>query len=133
MDPHTRDHTKKIEMVQCRPARYVTNRYHSTGSMTTMLGHLEWETLEASRTKNRLVIFIKFIHKLFDILAEKFLTRASSRTRSHHSLKFRQIPTSSDYHKYRFFTNTVCLRNSRPSPPPPARPHHPHPTTCQCG
>ena len=113
--PYTQEHIQKIEMVQLRAARYVTNRYHITSSVTSMLDHLEWETLESRRTKNQLVMFFKFIHGLIDIPAERYLTPASTRTRSHHSLKYRQIPTSSDYHKYSFFPNTVCLWNSLPA------------------
>ena len=98
-----------------RAACYVTNRYHNTSSVTSMLDHLEWETLESIRTKNQLVMFFKIIHGLIDIPAERYLTPASTRTRSHHSLKYRQIPTYCDYHKYSFFPNTVCLWNSLPA------------------
>ena len=47
--PHTKEYIQKIEMVQHRAARYVTNRYHNTSSVTSMLDHLEWETLESRR------------------------------------------------------------------------------------
>ena len=47
----------KIEMVQCRVARYVSNRYHNTSSVATMLDHLEWETLDARQTKTGLSCF----------------------------------------------------------------------------
>jgi uncharacterized protein (UPF0305 family) len=43
-----------IEMVQRRAARYVTNRYRNTSSVTSMLGDLEWDTLEIRRKKIRL-------------------------------------------------------------------------------
>ena len=101
--PHTKEYIQKIEMVQRRAARYVTNRYHNTSSVTEVLDHLEWETLEARRTKNRHIMFFKIIHGLVDIPVEKYVTPASTRTRSRHSLKFRQIPTSSDYYKFSFF------------------------------
>ena len=113
--PYTKKDIKKIEMVQRRAARYVTNRYHNTSSVTSMLEHLEWETLEERRTKNQLFMFFKIIHGLVDIPAERYLTPASTRTRSNHSLKYRQIPTSSEYHKNSFFPNTVCLWNSLPA------------------
>ena len=71
-------------------------------SVTPKLDHLEWETLESRRTKNQLVMFFKIIHGLIDIPEERFLTPASIRTRSNHSLKYRQAPPSSDYHKYSF-------------------------------
>ena len=86
--PYTQEHIQNIEMVQRRAARYVTNRYHSTSSVTSMLDHLERETLESRQTKNQLVMFFKIIHGLIDIPAERNLTPASTRTRSHHSLKY---------------------------------------------
>ena len=68
--PYTQE---DIEMVQRRAARYVTNRHHNTSSVTSMLEHLEWETLEARRTKNQLVMFFKIIHGLVDIPAKRYL------------------------------------------------------------
>ena len=43
------------------------------------------------------------IHGLVDMQAEDYLVPASTRTRSQHSLKFLQIPVSSDYYKFSFF------------------------------
>ena len=44
-DPYHADNINAIEMVQRRAARYVTNRYHNTSSVTSMLDDLGWETL----------------------------------------------------------------------------------------
>ena len=52
--PYIQERKQKIEMVQRRAANYVTNRYHNTSSVTTMLDHLEWETRESRRTKTNL-------------------------------------------------------------------------------
>ena len=65
--PHTKDAINKIEMVQRRAARYVTNRYRNTSSVTAMLGDLEWDTLEAGRKKIRLTMMYKIINNLLDI------------------------------------------------------------------
>ena len=108
--PHTREYIQKIEMVQARAAPYVINRYHSTSSMTTMLDCLELETLEARRTDSSCSS-----KSSTDIPDEKYLTPASSLTSSSPSLKFRQIPASSDYHKYSFFPNIVFFWNSLPA------------------
>ena len=106
--PFTIEYAHKLEMVQRRAARHVTNRYHNTSSVTSMLDHRD----EARRTKHRLIMFFKIEYGLVDIPSDAYLTPASTRTRSHHSLKFRQIPTSSDYYKHSFFPKTVCLWNS---------------------
>ena len=101
--PHTKEYVSKVEMVQRRAARYVTNRYRNTSSVTSMLDHLDWESLEAQRAKTQLTMLFKIIHGLVDIPAEDYLIPASTRTRSQHSLKFLQIPVSSNYYKFSFF------------------------------
>jgi hypothetical protein len=58
---------KKLEMVQSRAARYATNRYRNTSSVTDMLENLEWETLESGRTTIQLEMFFKIINDLVDI------------------------------------------------------------------
>ena len=102
-------------MVQRRTVRYVTNRYHNTSSVTSMLGHLEWESLEARRTKCQLTMLFKIIDDLVDIPQEEYLTPASKRTRTRHSHKFGQIPASSDYYLNSFFPQTARLWNSLPA------------------
>ena len=72
-------------MVQQRVARYVANRYHNTSSVTSMLDHLEWESLEARSAKNQLIMFLKNIHGQVDIPARDYLVPASTKTRSQHS------------------------------------------------
>ena len=54
----------QIEKVQRRAARYVTNRYHNTSSVTDMLHNLNWSSLEIRRTRVRLIMFYKIIHIL---------------------------------------------------------------------
>ena len=47
--PHTKKLKDKVEHTQRRAARYVTNRYHNTSSVSNMLEHLNWPTLEHRR------------------------------------------------------------------------------------
>ena len=104
--PYTQEYINKLEMVQRRAARHVTNRYHNTSSVTSLLQHLEWESLEFRRIKCQLIMTFKIINDLVDIPPIQYLTPASTRTRAHHSHKFRQIPASSDYCKNSYFPKT---------------------------
>ena len=114
--PYTQDYINKLEMVQRRAARYVTNRYHNTSSVTSMLEHLEWESLESRRVKCQLTLLFKIINDLYiDIPPDQYLTEASTRTRSHHSHKFRHVSASSDYFKNSCFPRTIVLWNSLPA------------------
>ena len=55
-DPHLLKDMHKLEMIQRRSARYVTNRYHNTSSVEIMLQKLQWPTLEERRKKARLTL-----------------------------------------------------------------------------
>ena len=79
--PHTKEYDSKVEMVQRRAARYVTNRYRNTSSVTSMLDHIVWESLEAWRAKTQPTMLFKIIHGLVDIPTEDYLVPASTRIR----------------------------------------------------
>jgi DNA topoisomerase VI subunit A len=61
-DPHFKSAVNKIEIVQRRAARYVTNRQRNTSSVSDMLQHLEWCSLEDRRRDARLVMMYKISH-----------------------------------------------------------------------
>ena len=54
--PRTEKLKSKLEQVQRRGARYVTNRYHNTSSVSAMLNHLQLPTLEHRRNLNRITM-----------------------------------------------------------------------------
>ena len=54
-DPYQQNDIHRLEMVQRRAARYVTNRYHNTSSVSSMIEQLEWTTLEERRKHSRLL------------------------------------------------------------------------------
>jgi uncharacterized protein (UPF0305 family) len=101
-----------------RAARYVTNRYRNTSSVTSMLGDLEWDTLEIRRKKIRLTMMYKIINNLIDIRAEEYLTKPTRQTRSSHSLKYQQFSASTDYYKHSFFPQTTSIWNTLPAEAP---------------
>ena len=98
-------------MVQRRAARYATNRYRNTSSVTDMLENLNWETLETRRTKSKFTMMFKILHGLVDIPADDYLTPASTRTRALHTKKLRQYASFSDAFKYSFFPRTITTWN----------------------
>ena len=48
-DPYTNENIIQLEQVQRRAARYVTNRYHNTSSVSNLLEHLNWRSLADRR------------------------------------------------------------------------------------
>jgi hypothetical protein len=53
--------------IQRRAARYVTNRYHNTSSVSDMLDQLEWPSLESRRTNSRLTMMYKMTKNLANV------------------------------------------------------------------
>ena len=54
-------------MVQRRAARFVTNNYNRTASVTEMLNSLQWHTLEKRRNNLRASLMYKIINDMVDI------------------------------------------------------------------
>ena len=51
---------EELESVQKRAARFVTGNYnYKTGSMTSILGQLKWESLKKRRKDNKLILLYK--------------------------------------------------------------------------
>ena len=82
-DPHTKRNTNKIKMVQRRCARYVTDNFHRTSSVTSLLNYLNWPTLVERRRQYRLSVMYRILHNQADIHWQSFLTKTSSCTRGH--------------------------------------------------
>jgi hypothetical protein len=55
-DPYTKENIIQLEQVQRRAARYATNHYHNTSSVSNMLEHLNWRSLADRRSDVRLVM-----------------------------------------------------------------------------
>ena len=113
--PQYKNEIKKVEMVQRRAARFVTSRYRNTSKVSSMIDHLQWESLKSRRSKIQLNLLYKVVEDLVDIPADKYLTPSTARTRSAHSRKFRQYSTSTDPFKFSFFPHTIPLWNSLPA------------------
>jgi hypothetical protein len=61
------------EMVQRRAARYVTNRYHNTSSVSNMIEQLEWTTLQERRKHSRLLMMYKLKNNIVRVDASSKL------------------------------------------------------------
>ncbi|XP_038045149.1 uncharacterized protein LOC119719722 [Patiria miniata] len=84
-DPHTQRNTKKLEQVQRSSARFVMGDYRRTSSVTSMLEHLDWPSLQERRHQNRLQMMYKIRYNLVDIPWNNYLTQLSTSTRGHSS------------------------------------------------
>ena len=101
-DPHTENDINKLESVQRRAARYVTNRYHNTSSPSEMLTNLEWETLQQRRAKIRLITMYKIVNNLIEIPRNQYLTPVIPMYQ-HQCLNFQRPFASTNYLKFSIF------------------------------
>ena len=113
-DPYTDKLQEELEKVQNRAARFVTRNYvYETGSMTGILGQLEWEPLKKRRKDNRRILLYKGLKGKVRIPTDDLIPK-TRRVRNQHSLAF-QIPSASkDVYKYSFFPQTIRDWNDLP-------------------
>ena len=113
-DLYVQKDIKKVEMVQRCAARYVTNRYHNASSVTDMLNHLQWTSMETRRQHQRLVMFYKIHHGIVAVPAVTYMTPATRITRHTHPLAY-QVPTyATDYGHFSFFPRMIQDWNNLP-------------------
>ena len=60
-DPYDQKQIQNLEKIQRRVARFVSNDYHTTSSVSKMLEKLEWPSLEQRRLESRLVMLQKIL------------------------------------------------------------------------
>ena len=113
-DPHTDHLSKKIESIQRRAARFATNRYRRTSSVTEMINHLEWQPLSERRRIARLMMFYK-IHNNIVAINMPFQSKNLQVPTRNENTQAYVIPTSSTgYHQMSFFNRTVREWNCLP-------------------
>ena len=89
--PYTKQNIQKIEMVQRRAARWVSNSYSYYDSVSAMLSSLDWRSLEYRRYDSRLAMFYKIQYGLFAVSMPSYFERSTRINRHMHSFSFRQI------------------------------------------
>ena len=114
-DPHTQTAKQKLEAVQRRAARYVTRRYHNTSSVTNMLHHLEWQTLEQRRIATNLSMLYKISNNIVTVPTHRYLTPWTRPPTRSHNLCYMPYQCNTNTLKYSFFPRTIILWNSLPS------------------
>lgn len=113
-DPHTKRNILQIEKVQRRAARWTCNDFDSRSSVTDLLQELGWRSLEQRRADARLCLFYRIVHGLVAVPLPEYIQLLNSRSRSCHSLTYRQIQTSHNFYKYSFYPLAIVQWNALP-------------------
>ena len=104
-----------LDMVQRNGARFVKGDYRQRSSVTDLLSHLKWDSLES----RRLLFQLKYVHKMFtNQVALKpldyFSMAAFRTTRASHSKKIMPKFGRVDAVKFSFFFSVIPIWNSLP-------------------
>ena len=107
-DPYYKKDKAILERIQRKAARFCTQNYQQTASVTDILKELNWDTLETRRKKARLTRMYKLSHNLININAESHLIpHPETRTRGSHPRKYFIPRASKDIFKFSFFPRTI--------------------------
>ena len=108
-DPYTQVNIHKLEMVQRRAARYVTNRHRNMSSVSNMLQILNWRSLEDRRKDARMCMMYKIDREMVAISKESRLIPPKRKSRHSHSRAFQVINCRIDKRKMSFFPRIIRL------------------------
>ncbi|KAI8488948.1 hypothetical protein Bbelb_334660 [Branchiostoma belcheri] len=107
-DPHTQDQVGRIEMVQRRAARYVTNNYYRTSSVTDMINKLGWQSLAHRRKNARLATLYKITNNVISVPhASRVVPATRCSRRTNHALKLQTIASRNNFYRLSFFPRTI--------------------------
>ena len=104
---------QRLEAVQRRAARFVTNNHKRTeGMVTNIMKDLQWPSLEQRRKTNRSAIMYKIQNDQIAIPIPHYLHRQTAQTQQFHPQRFRTVAIHSDTYKHSFFPRTIKDWNS---------------------
>ena len=114
-DPSTKQATQKIEMVQRRAARFVTNKYKRTQSVTELLDSLGWRTLQDRREEQRITLMFKIYTGAVAVPVESVnLESVTTSTRRKNSANFKIIRATTNEYKHSAIPRTIAAWNNLP-------------------
>jgi hypothetical protein len=104
-----------LEKVQRRAARFVCGDYRRTTSVTGLLQHLGWQSLEFRRLLSQTTLFYKIHTGLVDIAFPDMVQPThSTTTRHHHEHKLQHIQTNLLVFHYSLFPRLIYVWNNLP-------------------
>ncbi len=112
-DPYQQNDIHKLDMVQRRAARYVTNKYDRS-SVTDIIHQLDWPSLEDRRKVSRLSMMYKIRNNKVDVDASNKLIPTTRPSRNNNQMSM-QIPSCrTTARKESFYPRTIREWNTLP-------------------
>jgi len=112
-DPHHKKYISQLEMIQRRAARFVLGQYERKSSVTDMLNHLKWESLEQRRKVACLTMLYRIQHSLVAVPLPSFIVRPE-RPRPGYPHQYQLPFCSTEAYRQSFFPKSIRLWNALP-------------------
>ena len=113
-DPYKEGQIKKIKNVQRRSARFVPNRYKQTTSITNLLNHLGWTSLQSRWKIARLTMMYKILNNMAQVDFERLhktqepkVQAPTKRDRRAHSKQLAWVQCLRNYRRHSFLPRTI--------------------------
>ena len=114
-DPYQQKDIHRLELVQRRAVRYVTNWYHNTSSVNSMIKQLECTTLQERRKLSRLLMMYKLKNNIVRVDASSKLTPNDWPSRNNKEQALRIPSCKTTAHKDLFYPRTIKEWNTLPN------------------
>ena len=114
-DPFRRTDIDKLEKIQRAAARFVTQNYRQTASVTSLIQNLSWTDLKTRRKNSRLLCMFKILNELVEIPINDRLIPADRRTRGGHNQAYKHIRANTTLGQISFWHRTIPDWNSLPA------------------
>ncbi len=106
-DPYLKKHTTQIEKVQNRAARFVSNDYLWTTSVSGLMASLHWQSLEARRNIHRLMVLHNILNNNSPIIVPPYIQHQQRQLRSSTSC-YIQPQARINIYRMSFFPRTIA-------------------------
>ena len=114
-DPFRQKYIDKLEKNQRSAARFVTQNYRQTASVTSFIQSLGWTDLKTRRTNSRLVSLFKILNELVEIPINDRLIPADRRTRGGHNQAYKHLRANTTLRQNSFWHRTIPDWSSLPA------------------
>ena len=113
-DPFRQKDIDKLEKIQRAAARFVTQNYRQTASVTSLIQNLGWTDLKTRRKNPRLLCIFKILNEIVEIPINDRLIPADRRARGGHNQAYKHIRANTTLGQNYFWHRTIPDWNSLP-------------------
>ena len=104
-----------IKKIQRSAARFVTQNYRQTASVTSLIQNLGWTDLNTRRENSRFVFMFKILNELVENPINDRLIPANRRTRGGHNQAYKHLRSNTTLGQNSFWHRTIPDWNTLPA------------------